>query len=195
MMTTSRRRSTSRFALTASGLREPVTCDVKPGHGYYIGASSSPSYVLVLSVTDDTVRYADAYSLAVSQSPRWIFADLACTALATLKKRAEATAAYAASCPERERAFAALCAEGSAGRVSAHGAPVTFADYDSVECRVSAPKGADVYGLAKDVGVVGNWDDDANEVDVECDRGDLPALAAKGLTILSTRTLKTCPTV
>jgi len=60
---------------------------------------------------------------------------------------------------------------------------------------VSAPAGVDVYGLAKNVGIVGDWDDDANKISVECAREDRGHLEAAGLTIESERVIKTCPLV
>ena len=175
-------------------VRKSEISDIQPGHGYYIGASSSPSFVLVLSV-GRIIRYVSARSLEVSTCERDIFGHLAGRALATLKKRSEQTAAYAASCPERERALAALCAKGSAACVASHGAPIVLSDHDRIEYRVSAPVGVDVYGLAKNVGIVGDWDDDANKISVECDRGDRVHLEAAGLTIESERVIKTCPLV
>jgi hypothetical protein len=67
------------------------------------------------------------------------------------------------------------------------------ARFDRFEVRVSAPKGVDVYGIGKNWGVVGDWDDDANEVTVECDRDGVEAMVAAGLTIVSERVVKLCP--
>jgi hypothetical protein len=195
MMTSTRRAaSPARLALTASGFREPRACDVKVGHGYYIGASSSPTFVLVIGIDDDMVRYIDAHSLTESRVPTWIFADLACSALATLKKDEARTHA---ACTFRLEGVARRLAQDIADmcnyRVLRHGHAVEFADFDKVECRVSAPDGVDVYGLAKSWGVVGDWDSDANKVSVECDRSDIANLAEAGLTIESTRLVKACP--
>lgn len=194
-MTTTRRAS-SRFAVAGFGLRETRSCEIKAGHGYYIGASSSPSFVLVLAVEGSMVRYANAYSLEAHRDSRAVFEDMACSALDTLKKHAAQSAANAVNANESKAAgrLAKQIEKACAGRVAAHGAPVTFADHDKVEARVSAPKGADVYGIAKNWGVVGDWDDDANKVSVECNRGDLGHLAAAGLTIESVRLVKACPT-
>lgn len=179
-------------ARSVATVRKSDISDIQPGRGYYIGASSSPSFVLVLSV-GRLVRYVDAWSLEVSICERDIFNHLAGRAIATLKSHSERMAAYAASCSERERAFAALCSKASADRVASHGAPIVPSDYDHIEYRVSAPVGADVYGLAKNVGVVGDWDDETNKVSVECSRADRVQIEAAGLTIESERVIKTCP--
>jgi hypothetical protein len=195
MLSTTRRSAPARFALTGSGLREPRTCDVKASHGYYIGASSSPSYVIVVGVDGDMVRYVDSYSLTESCAARWIFEDLACTALATLKKdEARTHAACTNNLEGASRRLAQMVADMCNHRVNAHGKAVNLADFDKMGLRVSAPKGVDVYGIAKNYGVVGGWDYDANEVDVECDRREIASLLDAGLTILTERLVKTCPT-
>jgi hypothetical protein len=196
MMTSTRRAaSPAHLALTASGFREPRTCDVKVGRGYYIGASSSPSFVVVLSVADSMVRYVNSYSLVESSVAMWIFADLACSALATLRKdveraRAEASRADTSTALGRLAVqIETVCEE----RAAAHGAPVDVARFDRFEVRVSAPKGVDVYGIGKNWGVVGDWDHDANEVSVECDRDGVEGMVAAGLKIVSERVVKLCP--
>lgn len=188
-------RRVSRFALTGSGLRTPRGCEVKAGHGYYIGASSSPSFVVVLGVDGEVVRYVHAYSHAESRTERWIFAGLACSALDTLRNDAEQAAVNARNA-DASTAMGRLaqqidrvCAE----RFASHGHAVDIARFDRFEVRVSAPRGVDVYGIAKTNGVVNDWDDDANEVTVECDRDGVDYLVGAGLKIVRERMTKRCP--
>lgn len=175
--------------------RRAQTCTVNPLHGYYIGASSSPTFVLVLGVDGDMVRYVNAHSLAEPRASVSIFGSLASSALATLAKDAARTAAAAEGADmttavgRLSRQVADMCA----ARVAAHGAPVVLSDYDKVELRVSAPGEIDVYGVAKMWGVVGDWNHEANAVSVECDREDIARLVAAGLTVESVSLVKACP--
>lgn len=195
MMTTTRRRSMTRARLTDSGLVPVRKADVKAGHGYYLGASRSPSFVLVLAATDDMVRYCDSYSLAVQTQPRWVFEDLTVSARETLERAASDTVKAAESANESTAMgrLAKQCARVAAERVAAHGAPVCLADYDRFVARVKGAPGVDVYGIGQSYGVVGEWDDAANEVDVECTRDDLCRMLGRGLTLVSDRMIKACP--
>jgi hypothetical protein len=168
---------------------------VKVGHGYYFGASSRPSFALVLSVTDTTVRYCVPYVLQVRQEQRAIFELLATSGRKTVSGDAEqwAKAAQTADDSTSEGRLTKHMAAAHAARLAAHGAPVAFADYDRVSCRVSAPAGRDVYGLASQWGVVGEWEREANCITVECDRSTIPSLVECGLTVASAEVVRACP--
>lgn len=188
MMTTTRRRSASRAVLTSTGIREPRTCEVKAGHGYWMGASSSPSFVLVLGVAGDMVRYVNARTLEESRAALWIFSDLACSALDTITKRAEQN-----FFPGIGLRLAQAMHDRAVADLAAHGAPVNFADCDRVVYRVRGTAEVDAERVGGAMGVSGNWDSEANEVDVETDRAGKAHLIAAGLTILSERLVKACP--
>ena len=197
MMTATRSaRSMTRARFTDSGLVPVRKADVKAGHGYYLGASSSPSFVLVLAATDDAVRYCDSYSLAVQTQPRWIFEDLTVSAHETVKRDA-ASYAKAAETANESTAGGRLtkqCARAAAERLAAHGAPVCLSNYDRYEVRVMGAPGVDVYRIGGNYGAVGNWDDSTNVVDVECSDEDMCAMLARdGVTKVSARLVKACP--
>ena len=190
------RRSAIRAALTSSGMRPARRTEIKPACGYYMGASSSPTFVLVLSVSDDMVRFCDSYSLAVQTQARWIFEDLVCTARETLVRAAEQSRIAAESADvstamgRRTKQIAEVCA----GNLALHGAPVCLSNYDRYEVRVMGAPGVDVYGIGKSYGVVGNCDDAANVVNVECSDEDMCAmLAREGVTKVAARLVKACP--
>lgn len=197
MMTATRSaRSMTRARFTDSGLVPVRKADVKAGHGYYLGASSSPSFVLVLAVTDDAVRYCDSYSLTVQTQPRWIFEDLTVSAIGTIQRAAAASVKAAATADVATAAgrLAKRIADVYAGQVAAHGAAVVFSDYNRVECRVKGSATVDAYRVGKDYGVVGDWDSDANEVTVECSEEDVCRMLGAGVTLGRLRVIKACPT-
>lgn len=190
------RRSAIRAALTSSGMRPARRTEIRPACGYYMGASSSPTFVLVLAVTDETVRFCDSYSLAVQTQARWIFEDLVCRAHETLVRDAENNriAAVGADLTTAIGRLAKRCAEMCAERLASHGAPVCLSNYDRYEVRVMGAPGVDVYGIGKSYGVVGNCDDAANVVNVECSDEDMCAmLAREGVTKVAARLVKACP--
>lgn len=200
MMTTTRRpvrrSAPARACITPGGLTSPKRADVKAGHGYYMGASSSPDFVLVLAMAGDMVAYCGSRDHKRSVMARWIFEDLVSRAGETMRKDAEQTAA-AAQGADTSKAMGRLSkqvAEMCAFRVARHGAPVTFADFDRIELVVSAPSDVDVYGVAKKWGIVGDWDSAANRIGVECDRVDVANITEAGLTIESERLVRACPT-
>ena len=77
MIALTRTRRPYRAAITENGLVPTKRCEVLANHGYYFGGSSSPSFVLVLAVTAETVVYCDTYKLEPRSEQRWIFEDLA----------------------------------------------------------------------------------------------------------------------
>ena len=168
---------------------------VKAGHGYYFGASSRPSFGIILSVSESTVRYCVPYVLQVRQDRRAIFESLVALGHGTVAKDAEQWAkgeeAADESTPQGRltKHMAAVCA----ARLAAHGAPVVFSDYDRMLCRVSAPKGRDVCGLASQWGVVGELEEEWNRITVECDRSTIPSLVECGLTVESAEVARACP--
>lgn len=177
------------YAITASGLTPTRTTPVNAGHGYHYGASSSPSFVLVLAVSDSTVTFCDAYSLTRQSAPRWVFEDLAARGGLTMRRAAGVAHLAAKDAPATAAgSLAVQCAKVAAERAKAHGAPVTLADYDRVELRVRGE--GDVYGIATARGVVRDWQ--GSEVTVECSAADARAmLAAHPLEVVSRRTLRT----
>ena len=82
----------TRAALTASGLVQARNAPVHAGHGYYMGGASSPSFVLVLAVTEDSVTYCDAGRLEARREQRWVFADLVSRAGETVRNAAQQAA-------------------------------------------------------------------------------------------------------
>ena len=81
-----------RAAITENGLVPTKRCEVLANHGYYFGGSSSPSFVLVLAVTAETVVYCDTYKLEPRSEQRWIFEDLATRAGETMRQHARQAA-------------------------------------------------------------------------------------------------------
>jgi hypothetical protein len=187
----------TRFALTTAGLSAPKRADVKAGHGYYFGASSSPSFALVLSVSDDVVVHADSYSLSVTRTPRWIFEDLVARAAQTViddfNRAAEAcNAINKRGGPKTTmEQFAFQLARRLDARHESNGAPVSFADHDRV--RFSVTCDGDAYG-ADQFGVLASFDSEKNVAIVETARSEESAFVDAGFRILSTETVKACPT-
>lgn len=172
----------SRFVIGSAGLAAPKRAEVKAGHGYYLGASSSPNYVLVLSVTDDRITYANAYSLEARTEQRWIAEDLIARGGATMAKLAS----------EADGVFA----EYARARAASHGAPVTLADYDRLEVTLEARDTvatADHYGAAQGYGCLVGGDGVTGFV-VAGSRAALAGVAADArFAVASMRTVKTCP--
>lgn len=183
----------TRFALTASGLSAPKRADVKAGHGYYFGASSSPSFALVLSVSDDVVVHADSYSLSVTRTPRWIFEDLAETARETITRDYNRAGAAAVGADRTTAAgrLVILCAKRAEECWESNGAPVVFAEYDRVRFVVTCD--GDAYSADR-FGVLVDFDGDKNVATIETARSLASAFEAAGFRILSTETIKACPT-
>ena len=204
MMTMTRTaRRPFRAAITENGLVPTKQCSVYASHGYYFGGSSSPSFVLVLAVTDDYVTYCDAYRLEVRREQRWIFEDLATRAGETMRKAA-AQAAKDAATADTSKAWGRLAVQNvklTADRAAAHGAPVNLESYDRVRVTLVAEEGADVHDFAGSLGVIVSYDSDARTAVVECNRCDLGDFAKRGfasearwpVAVTADETIKECP--
>jgi hypothetical protein len=155
MQTMTRTRRPFRAALTESGLVPTKRCEVLAHHGYYFGGSSSPSFVLVLAVTDDYVTYCDARRLESRREQRWVFEDLVSRAGETMRKAAEQAAKDAATA-DTSKAWGRLAVQGAKlaeERVAMHGALVNLESYDRVRVELVAGEGVFVSGR----GAVGCW--------------------------------------
>lgn len=66
------------FSITSNGLKplKGLPFEILPGRVYPMGASDTPMDVMVLSVTDDQVRYRGLYADRPQATPRPIFEDL-----------------------------------------------------------------------------------------------------------------------
>jgi len=65
------------FVIGPAGLEEPASkITLQPNTLYYLGASSSPTTVILTSVSDDKVTYMDVYGGNKGVMERWIAADL-----------------------------------------------------------------------------------------------------------------------
>lgn len=201
MQTMTRTRRPYRAALTENGLVPTKRCEVLASHGYYFGGSSSPSFVLVLAVTDDVVVYCDTYKLEARREQRWIFEDLATRAWETMRKEAARTAEAAKMADISPRAdrlnaqIAKVCAE----RVALHGAPVNLENYDRVRVTMVASEG-DVYSFAGALGVIVDYSSEARTAVVECNRVAVNEFTARGFAseerwplTMTIETLKECP--
>jgi hypothetical protein len=184
-MQTTRATKSTRFAIDSAGLRAPQRVEVKAGHGYYMGASSSPNYALVLSVTDSQIVYATSYSLERVVCQRWIAEDLIATAGETVKRRAI-----------DDKNAGSPCRDATWNRTMAHGAAADPSSYDRVEVTLLAVGEADHYGAAKAYGVLTGWGGtDANIHVVECAASEAQTLAADvRFKVVGFRTIKACPT-
>lgn len=183
----------TRAALTASGLVQTRNAPVHAGHGYYMGGSSSPSFVLVLAVTEDSVAYCDAGRLEARREQRWVFADLVSRAGETVRNAAQ-QAAMGAKGADPSKAMgrlAILRAKVCADRVEDHGAPVVFADHDRVRFVVTSD--GDAYSADR-YGVLVNFDSDKNVATIESARSVGETLIAAGFRVLSATVIKACPT-
>jgi hypothetical protein len=171
----------------------PKRCDVYAGHGYYLGASSSPSFVLVLAADDTMVTHVDAHRLSVSRTPRWIFEDLAETARETITRDYNRAGAAAVGADRTTAAgrLVILCAKRAEECWESNGAPVVFAEYDRVRFVVTCD--GDAYSADR-FGVLVDFDGDKNVATIETARSLASAFEAAGFRILSTETIKACPT-
>lgn len=181
----------ARFALSTDGLVETRTCPVHAGHGYYMGGSSSPSFVLVLAVSDDYVTYCDTYRLEARREQRWIFEDLVSRAGETVRKAARQASLVVADPNTAIGRVAAQNARWCAEAVEDHGAPVVFADHDRVRFTVTAD--GDAYSADR-YGVLVSFDSDKNVAVVEAARSVGETLIAAGFRVLSATVIKVCPT-
>lgn len=194
MQLTNRARPIHRVSLTESGLAlEPLKgCFIYAGHGYYFGASSSPSFVIVLSVTPESVTYCDAHGLETRREQRCIFEDLAVRAGETMRehaRRAKASAEGADTSKAMGR-LAVQIARVTSERAADHGAPVVFADHDRVRFTVTAD--GDAYSADR-FGVLSNFDSEKNVATIEAPRSVRAILEAEGFRVLNVETVKSCP--
>ena len=105
------------------------TNEIKVGHGYYMGASSSPDYVLVLSVDERRARVVKPYGQNASYG-------IELGSLISLVRRAHKTMTdHAANItdPSTLEAFSE--------RFARHGAPSTPADFDRYHVTVKPVAG------------------------------------------------------
>jgi len=51
-----------RYSVTGNGLHSVEQCKIRPGHIYYMGASSSPSLILITRIDGETVFYMDLHA-------------------------------------------------------------------------------------------------------------------------------------
>lgn len=148
-------------------LATPKRTPIEAGRGYFLGASSMPAYVIVLSVSDDRIVYAFAGSLTRSVSERWIAEDLISRGGATMTKT---------------------------GRGARHGAPASASDYDRLRV-LAAPTeemaGNDLWYAAEMHGNVGMID---GLYEIELRRSQLDGLMADGrFEIKSVDLIAMCP--
>jgi hypothetical protein len=192
-MTTATRNRPFRAAITPAGLVPTKRCTVEPLHGYYFGGSSSPSFVIVLAVTDTTVTYCDAYKLEARREQRWIFEDLTAKAGETIRAGAAKHAAAAKSADENAAMGRLVLANAkrAAEQAADHGARVTPAEHDRV--RLSVTRDADAY-LADQYGVLVDFDDATSAATIETARSVIATMTAAGFRLLSVETIKACPT-
>ncbi len=184
------------YRMGAQGMVRTAKADVKAGHGYWMGASSSPSFVLVLSADESQVVFCNSYTLDRQVIARWVFNDLVTTAGETVRRAAAAAKAAAASATDATAAgrLAIMMADHHAERAQDHGAKVDFSNYTRVEARIAAPAGVDVYGIAKAWGTLTDWDQEANEATIACSDYDLcRMIGARPVKVLQCRTVKACP--
>ena len=162
-----------RAAITENGLVPTKRCEVLANHGYYFGGSSSPSFVLVLAVTAETVVYCDTYKLEPRSEQRWIFEDLATRAGETMRKAAEQAAKDAASA-DTSKAWGRLAVQGAKlaeERVAMHGSCVSLESYDRVRVELVAGEGVDVYSYAGALGLIVEYTfETPDRAVVECNR-------------------------
>jgi hypothetical protein len=174
--------TSGRFVVGSTWLTSPARADIKAGHGYWLGASSSPDYVLVLEVTDDSIVYVNAHGLTRSTIVRWVGEDLISKGGATVKCRA-------IDDENSDSPFAHITWE----RMLRHGAPVVLADYDRQEVSLRGIGKADHYGIAKNYGVLTDWDGGDCYV-VECVASTARAFAADArFEVTGIRTINPCP--
>jgi hypothetical protein len=203
MQTMTRTRRPFRAAITENGLVPTKRCEVLAHHGYYFGGSSSPSFVLVLAVTDDYVTYCDARRLESRREQRWVFEDLASRAGETMRKAAEQAEKDAATA-DTSKAWGRLAVQGAKlaeERVAMHGALVNLESYDRVRVELVAGEGVDVYSCAGSLGVIVSCDSDARTAVVECSQIDFNDYARRvfasgerfDLVLTVVATVKECP--
>jgi hypothetical protein len=181
-----------RAAITSAGLVPTKRCAVLAGHGYFFGGSSSPSFVIVLAVTDDSVTYCDAHKLESRREQRWIFEDLAARAGETVRAQA-ARAAEQAKGADLATAMGRVLARNAtfaAEQAADHGATVTFADYDRVRAQVT--RDGDAY-YADQYGLLVDFNAEQNLATVETGRAALATMTAAGFRVLNTETIRACP--
>jgi len=90
-----RRYGRAGYRIGPGGLEQTATAHLVPGHVYAMGASSSPSLVEIISVTDDRIiyrprtKYGDTSQKVIE---RWIGEDLIARGEATFRSRYGASA-------------------------------------------------------------------------------------------------------
>jgi hypothetical protein len=83
-----RRYGRAGFRIGAGGLEKPKAIRLTPGHIYAMGASSSPSLIIVDSIAGDAIRYRNrSGDQAEKRIERWIGEDLIAQGEATFAAR------------------------------------------------------------------------------------------------------------
>jgi hypothetical protein len=125
------------------------TIEIKANHGYFMGASSSPDYVLVLSVDERRVRLVKPYGSGQSYS-----IDLG-SARSLIRYAHETMRIQAAQITRPE------FAEAYAARLALHGAPATPEDFDRYHVVVKPVAGvwdsSENWYAAEEYGNVGGY--------------------------------------
>ncbi len=158
---------------------------LKPGHGYYFGASTSPTYVLALTVTDDVVVYIETSTLRRGTAPRWVAEDLAARAGVTVRQLADDATA-------RKDRFAGA----RAAHAAAHGLAAQPADFDRLRVRAAPVNGtaSTHWSAAERHGNVG-FEEDEGVFTIELRRRALAALQADAaFEVRAIETIALCPT-
>lgn len=139
-------RLAGRFTLGPGGLGEPASkITLQDGAAYYLGASSSPNFVILTGVSDDRIRYKSyPFNGSELRMERWIAADLLTKGTETHLKT------YGAHMdPDLKRSMASLL-RGGKGRKE------DIKDYLRVEVTVEATdKDQDLWYVAEEYGGVG----------------------------------------
>lgn len=137
----------SRYAITGSGLR-PITGDeilLQPDHIYFMGASSSPSMIIVTSVGNDRITYRQYPWRKDIGMEKWVASDLISQGTATWLK-----SSYSRYDPALKKALEGLLA----GKRSPLKHDPT--DYQRIDVTVEAGRGYEDKDLWRDAEEYGN---------------------------------------
>jgi len=174
----SRRITETRGVLGAGGLSQPKGTQVhlQPNTAYYMGASSSPSMIIIKSVSDDIISYIGQPFNKGSQVRKiqtWVGRDL------IQKGTSQWLKMYAKYQPQLAKELKSLL----------YGKPVkpNGDRFMSVKVIVQATKEGDMWRDAEQYGNVGGFSDDPSKYEIVTNKGALEKLKKdKNFKVLST---------
>lgn len=133
---------------------------ILPNSEYYLGASSSPTHIIVVSVNNNVITYRSSPYDRDQRIETWIGKDLITKGTEIWLK-----SGYAKYSKDTSKTLRANLQGKKGPRNGKH----SIAKYRKFLVTAWGDTGQDVYSIGKAQGVVGDWDDVENSIEVEVD--------------------------